>query len=278
MKAFRHLMNRFHLAAILCLISCGIGGAHAQSAPGDAGAGACDVLSRGGPDFGPLVKVCEYALASPRTLPNFVCTERVKRHANPKRKPDLITAELTFENMKSRYDDVTVNGKEKGRYRKSQDAVFEEEAIITGEFAMLFNVFDSTSRAEFSAPVDERIAGRRVKRYDFRVRRENNAGWTWFFVRGAVQPGYQGSVFVEPASGKISRLRVVASDVGSQSPVSEQTTTLDYGDVAIQEAGTHRVPVRGETVSCFRQLFGCVRFELSFDNFHKFGASTRIIP
>jgi hypothetical protein len=278
MRIISQLAN-VRVLAVLCVITCVLGKCEGQSGRSDAAAG-CDVITQRGTEFDLLASVCEYALASPRTLPNFVCKEHVKRYVKPNQKPDVIAAELTIENVKSHYDGVTVNGKPKGRFRASQDAVFEEEAVSTGEFAMLFNIFDPVSRAEFLAPVDVQVGHSRLKRYDFRVQRENNVGWTWFFMSGATRPGYHGSVFVEPDSGRISRLFVEVSEheVEAEAPVSQAKTTLDYGDVRIKDAGTHLVPIRGETVSCFRQLLGCIRFELSFDNFHKFGATTRIVP
>jgi hypothetical protein len=227
-----------------------------------------------------LRKACEYALASATALPNFICTERVKRYLSPNQKPDLITAELTIENTKSHYAGVAVNGKTKTRPGASEDDLFEEEAGSTGEFSMLFNLFDGTSRTEFSPPVDDRIGRLRVKRYDFRVRRENNVRWKWFFPGAAINPGYHGALFVETGSGKVSRLRieVTASEVDPYTPVSAQTTTIDYGDVSISGAGSYRLPVRSERVSCIPLLQGCMRYLLSFDDFHKFGATTRILP
>ncbi len=240
----------------------------------------CEALGTRGPEFESLAKVCRFALASPQTLPNFVCTEHIQRYLRPNRKPDLVEAELTIARMKSHYAYVSVNGKPKQHPVESQDTVFQEEAVSTGEFAMLFNVFDPISRAEFSPPVEERRGQSRWQRYDFRVRRENNVGWTWFFLNGSWRPGYHGSVFVEFATGKVVRLRVQASgnEIEAQTPVSEQTTTIDYADVSIRDVGTYRLPVRGETVSCIPLLQNCTRYVLGFDNFHKFGATTRIVP
>lgn len=243
-------------------------------------AAGCEALSGRGPEFELLAKVCQFALASPQTLPNFVCTEHIQRYLRPNKKPDLITAELTIAKMKSHYSDVTVNGKPKQIPFATQDTVFQEEAVSTGEFSMLFNVFDPLSRAEFSPPVEERNGRTRWKRYDFHVRRENNVGWTWFFLNGAMKPGYHGSLFVDGGAGNIARLRVQASgnEIEPQTAVSEQTTTIEYADVSIRDAGTYRLPVKGETVSCIPMLQGCTRYVLAFDNFHKFGARTRILP
>ena len=203
----------------------------------------------------------------------------MKRYFAPTDKPETVAAQLTVERMRSHYENVTVNGKSFQSGRTGDD-VFEEKAGSTGEFAMLFNVFDTASRAEFSAPVDATVGSNRVKRYDFRVLRRNNVNWTWFFITGGVNPGYHGSLFVDPATGAVSRLvvRVGGEEVDADTPVSEATTTIDYGDVEIGVTGTHHVPIGGESLSCFRFMNGCIRAEITFRNFHKFGAETRVSP
>jgi len=242
-----------------------------------AGSQSCDELQLRGPEFGALAKACQYAVATPRKLPDFVCTETVIQYLSPKQKPAVITAELTIEKTRSHYSAVTVNGKQK---YGNGDTIFEELVGSTGEFAMLFNVFDTSSHAEFDAPVDSVLDHRHVKRYDFRVKRENNIGWTWFFADASINPGYHGSIFVDPAAGAVFRLvvQVSSGEVDPQTPVSSATTTIDYRDVAIAEAGTHHVPVQAENTSCFRALNGCARAQLTFSNFHKFGSTSRIVP
>jgi hypothetical protein len=240
----------------------------------------CGKLRSRGGEFQPLIDACQYALQLPRTLPNLVCSETVQRRFSPKQKPDIITAELTVEKMHSHYANVSVNGRSHARAHTSGDDLFAEQITSTGEFAGLFNVFNGLSETEFALPVDAAVGQRRVKRYDFRVKRENNIGWRWYFVGSAINPGYHGSVFVDGTSGELVRLivRVTASEVDPETPVSESSTTLDYRDVVIGAAGARHVPVRGEHISCFRMLLGCVREELTFDDFHLFRADTRIIP
>jgi hypothetical protein len=240
----------------------------------------CHQLQQRGSDFGRLADTCRYAVSAPRTLPDFVCTEAVKQYLAPKAKPQVITAELTIEKTRSHYSAVTVNGKVRPTRGETGDAMFEELVGSTGEFAMLFNIFDPSSRAEFAPPADAAVEHRRLKRYDFRVRRENNLHWTWFFANAAINPGYHGSLFVDPATGEIFRLvvQVSSDEVDPETPVSEATTAIDYADVSIAEVGAHHLPVRGENTSCFRTLKGCTRSELTFSNFHKFGSTSRIEP
>ena len=143
-------------------------------------------------------------------------------------KPDIITAELRVENMHSHYSAVTVNGREQSRGGVSGDELFAEQVTSTGEFAFLFNVFNGSSRTEFAAPVEAVVGRRRLKRYDFRVRRENNTAWTWFFVGSAINPGYHGSVFVDGASGEVMRLvlQVSCDELDPATPVSEKSIAV----------------------------------------------------
>jgi hypothetical protein len=240
----------------------------------------CDELHERGPDFEQLANACQYAVTAPHTLPDFVCTETVKQYLSPSAKPQVITAELTIEKTRSHYSAVAVNGKIRPTRGEGGDAVFEGLVGSTGEFAMLFNIFDPSSQAEFAPPAAVTLEHRRLKRFDFRVKRENNLRWTWLFADAALNPGYHGSLFVDAASGEIFRLlvQVNSAEVDPETPVSEATTTVDYADVSIAGAGTHHLPVRGENISCFRTLKGCTRAELTFSNFHKFGSTVRIVP
>lgn len=247
----------------------------AEATPADS----CAQIESRGAEFQPLAKACRYALASPRTLPDFVCTEIVQRFFSPKEKPETVAAQLTVEKMRSHYENVTVNGK-LFQSRRTGDDVFEEKAGSTGEFAMLFNIFDPASKAAFQPPVDAAIGSKRCKRYDYRVQRKNNVNWTWFFTGTAINPGYHGSIFVDGRTGEVLRLivQVSADEIDADTPVSEATTTVNYGDVEIGAAGMQHVPLSGENVSCFRFMTGCIRATLTFRNFHKFGADTRIVP
>jgi hypothetical protein len=240
----------------------------------------CQSFSSRAPEFQRLSQACEYALALPQTLPDFVCTERVDRYYNPQQKPDLITAELSVEHTKSHYSDVIVNGEAVSRPGYSPDELFEEEAGTTGEFLMLFNVFDPGSLAEFSPPVNEQLGSVQVQRFDFRVHAANNHNWTWFFVGRSIRPGYHGSIFVEKETGQVARLRVqvTSQELDPQTPISEQTITIDYHDVLIPGLPAYRLPTTSESLSCFRVLLGCARYVQTFHDFHKFGAATRILP
>jgi hypothetical protein len=285
----RHLGASAILLLILCAggvarLSAGAANTRAQEGSADSGVPSCGELRRRGAEFEPLAQACEYALALPRTLPDLVCTESVKRFLSPQqKKPDTITAELTVEKMHSHYAAVMVNGKPAatgGNAGKPEDELFANLVGPTGDFALLFNVFNGASHTEFTAPVDAVLDHRHVRRYDFRVRRENNLNWTWFFVGASLNPGYHGSLFVDGRTGEVARLvlQVDSTEVDPGTPVSEATTTLDYGGVAISGLGTQHVPLRGENLSCLRGSLGCMRVTLAFSDFHKFGVATRIVP
>ncbi len=240
----------------------------------------CASIRARGPGFAPLADVCDYALSLPRVLPDLVCTETVQRQSSPKKKPDVITAAVRIERMHTHYTGLVVNGRIMHTAGETSDAQFQEHVTSTGEFALLFDVFRHSSQAEFAPAADDVVGHQHVKRYDFRVLRENNKDWTWYFIGAATNPGYHGSVFVDPANGKPVRLtlNVSSDELGEGFPIANATTTLDYANVVIGALGTHLVPVRGEHVSCFRGALGCIRETLRFGDFHKFGADTRIVP
>jgi hypothetical protein len=254
-------------------------------APNDAStrtnkAAACLALRSRGADFQPLAVACEHALELPHTLPDLVFTEKAVRRFSPKKNPDIITAEVTIQRMHSNYADVTVNCKNQSAPFLSGTEFFAEQVSSTGELAHLFNVFNEASQTEFAPPVDSSTGGKGVKRYDFRVKRENNTAWTWFFVRRAMNPGYHGSIYVDGRSGQVVQLnlQVTSDEMDAETPIAQASTTLEYAVVALGTAGTRHLPIRGQNTSCFRGVLGCVEVKLSFSNFHLFRADTRIIP
>ena len=240
----------------------------------------CQDLLTAGSGFQPLAKTCQFARDSQHNLPAFVCTETAKRYFSPKHKPDIITAELTVDkSMQSHYGSVLINGKiPRWSQDKSADDLFEEQVSSWGEFALLSNVFDPLSKAAFASPEEVKIAHERVKRYDFRVRRENNMHWGLLFMNAEIYPGYHGSLFVNE-SGTVVRIdaNISSDEVDSNTIVSSVEVSLDYAKTGITDSGVYNLPHRAESKSCFRSLLGCVRQEITFTNFHKFGSESRIL-
>lgn len=239
----------------------------------------CEELRRRDSPFLPLAETCQFALALPKTLPDLICTETMKRYLGEKSKADVVAAELTVKDMQSHYANVTVNGRLELEKSRSGDEIFSDQAGSTGEFALLFNLFAGVSHTDFSAPVVSMVNGRKALRYDFRVQRKNNVSWTWFFVGTAINPGYHGSIFLDARTGTVFRLflEVNSDEVDPETPISQSRTTIDYSDVKIGSAGVHHVPIRSENISCFRALIGCMRESVVFEGFHKFAAKARIL-
>src|SRR5690349_17833425 len=172
-KLIRTNFHCLHLTAVALLFvtsaaafGSAAGAAIEDSVPSEA---TCNNLKRGSQqeESEPLIKACQFAIALPHTLPDMTCTETVKRYFSPKNKPDIVTAGLTVERMHSHYSSVLVNGKFPRAYQgKSSDDLFQEQVFSSGEFALLFDVFDPLSHAEFASPVDTKIGHQRLRRYD----------------------------------------------------------------------------------------------------------------
>lgn len=238
---------------------------------------ACEGL-RSRKELAALAAACEEALQSPQTLPNLICKERVQRYLSPGKPPDNISADLRLEKLHTFYTNVTVNGKIQLTKGRTGNEIFEEQTVTTGEFAGLFNVFDQASRTEFKPSTD--TCGRGCLKYWFRVERQNNKAWTWSFIGSSINPGYHGSISVNEKSGAVQQLvlEVDGDEVDPETPVSKATTSIEYSDVETGSAGVQHVPFRGENISCFRAFSGCVRETFAFSDFHKFAATSKVLP
>lgn len=215
----------------------------------------------------------ESALNYTRLLPDFICTEMVRRYEDPHAKLiDILTLQLTYSGQRENYKLLTINGRPTFRPYDSVGGV-----ITQGEFASLLNeVFERRSEAEFQWDHWTTLRKRPTHVYGFRVA----AGKSHYRMsaigraeRYTAAVGQHGLVYIDGETSRTVRIIAEADSIPPDFPVRSATTTLDYDFVDI--AGRQfLLPLRAEArmTTVDRRTSN----EVEFHSYRKFAADTSI--
>ncbi len=263
----------------------------------------CAEIAPEGAQFGPLADACEYAL-SPSNLPNFVCQETVQRSARSLsqskwKNVDVVTVEAGFSKGRSdRYSKFAINGHpielppdiDRGQpLIKFLIGLHTGGWWSTGEFgALLVTVFNHQTAFQFNGNVDLRSGSSTA--FGFRLSRANNFSYHLRIGDMRFNPGLEGSLWIDSASGKLLRVEAHATDLDPLFPSIYHSEAINYGDVPISQIGTFLLPTAAEILECNRALDQqapgsdpntggmCYRNVISFHDCRKFVTEAHIVP
>ncbi|MEP7352110.1 MAG: hypothetical protein ABI824_02660 [Acidobacteriota bacterium] len=212
-----------------------------------------------------------------QSLPNFVTHQNTTRYIKDDaraqwRAQDLVTASLTYREGQEVYSDVRV-GK-----NKVQGALKDIEGFrTTGEFgAVLEEIFDPGTATLFSRSGADEIHGRRAIRYKFTVARDHSR-WRISSPSQLFYAGYQGTLWIDPDTGRIMRLEQQAAGLPKPFPFDTVEMSIDYDFVRLDVGKTFLLPTESEALDCIRSTSVCMRNQTSFRNYTKFDADSRLI-
>jgi hypothetical protein len=222
------------------------------------------------------------ALAYGRSLPNFVCTETVRRSSaapNPRQLPlvnwrlnDTLTVKLSYFDQKEDHKLMLIDG-------KPSDLSFESlgGAIGIGEFGgMLDGIFTPSSEAEFHWDSHKNIRGRRVAVYSYVVPQAHSSYLLSTSSRTGPRQalvGYRGVVEMEEDTGAVLRFTYEADRIPKDLELQYALTTVDY-DSADVGGAAYLLPLRSET-----ELRGAVvwmRNQMDFRDYNKYASDSKI--
>lgn len=173
----------------------------------------------------------QIALNYSAALPDFICSENVKRvvtlgvHSTS---ADSLTLQLTYFGQHEKYKVVTLNG------NSTQQSLESLGGLISGgEFgSLLLHVFEPASEAAFEWKSSSDIRKRRAAVYTYRVSRAKS-----HYVLGyhsntgklvTATAGYQGEVFLDSEKPKVLRITARADDLPKESGILLSTIEVDY--------------------------------------------------
>jgi hypothetical protein len=179
----------------------------------------------------------EAALQYSASLPDFICTEVVRRTQDPQgngrwRAMDTLTVKLSYSDHREDYKLMQINGKP-----TLLEYMYAGGSLSTGEFGTrLFTVFDPRSHGEFQWKGWTTLRKRRTARYAYHIARENSI-FKIQYGNAPVGPNviivpYHGEVFVDEETHMVLRLTQQA-EIPPTFPISFNESTVDYEFAAV---------------------------------------------
>ena len=184
-----------------------------------------------------LEQAREAALRYSDSLPDFICTEVVRRTQDPQgngrwRSLDTLTVKLSYFDHREDYKLMQINSRP-----TMLDFLHVGGSLSTGEFGTrLYSVFAIQSRGEFHWKGWTTLRKRRVARFSYRVERERSN----FLIQYGDVPGgpnsiivpYHGDVFVDVETHMVLRL-IQQAEIPPGFPISANDSTIDYEFAAV---------------------------------------------
>lgn len=218
-----------------------------------------------------------YALEYSQTLPDFICTEVVRRYRDgidpgTWSLTDTLTVRLSYYGHRETYKLVLVNNKAADRSYEAMGG-----SISEGEFgSLLRQVFEAEASTEIHFARWDSIGDRRVAVFAYRMTAEH-ARYAVNFVlndqRYSSIAGRRGSVYVDPSTGQILRIASAADALPPDYPVQKLTSTLDYA--ATEIGGRTFLLPRTAEVEMQAGTYQ-TRNSIEFLTYHKFDANVDV--
>lgn len=223
------------------------------------------------------------ALEYVHSLPDFVCTEVIRRYAAPNdrsaglrfedwRLNDTLTVQLGYFEGKEQHKLTLIDG-------NPADQTYESVggSVGSGEFGgMMYSIFDPSSAATFRWGKWKNVRRRRAAVYSYEVQQPHSR---YLLVsRGSGSPlsavvGFHGELEVDRETGAVLRLTYVADRIPKELRLDSAVTTVvyDFTDVG---GRSYLLPANSETV-----LEGpreSTRNHMDFRNYGKFSSESFI--
>jgi hypothetical protein len=225
-----------------------------------------------------IEKARELALQYTADLPNFICTETIRRYEMPKRSQswepqDTLTLDVAYSEKGESYKLLTINGK---ATKKS----FHDVGGFTsnGEFGTILQwVFRPQSMTKFQWQRWTNLRGRLTHVLSYRVEKDRSnyqASFSKLFGAHRGIFAFSGLVYVDRETNQVMRLTHAIEDIPANWPVVGIPSELDYGfgDVGGQK---FLLPLRAEMRVLLRNG-NKTRNVMEFGNYRKFSSEATL--
>lgn len=228
------------------------------------------------PDDSLIDKTREVTFEFADKLPNFLAEENMARFARETNAQgwtslDVVSAEIIYENGQESYRNLKINGSPTTKKIEELSGAWS-----TGEFATTLNgLLHPDTHAQFRDGGDTAINGVRARVFDFEVEQENSH-WKVQAGTQSLTAAYQGSLWIDPDTGRALRVEIQARNLPSDFPMDVVESAVDYSAVRIA-GNAVLMPVRAESLGCQRGTHACSRNVIDFRNYRKYSSDTKII-
>jgi hypothetical protein len=240
----------------------------------------CQAIASGNPQLAPVAKLCKFALTYQQELPDFLAEMTVTEHRL--RSTTVIVGQVGLNQGHEIYSATTVNGKPADADNASNMFPLSMRFTSSGEFgAMLVDLFHP-NMAEFQFRKQATLNGTRAMVYDFHISALSNTFWRLTDATGhTLHPELRGELWIDTGTGRVMREIFEPVHLPSNFEITKATTSIDYAETIVGEAGVFLLASRSESNVCTREppvdRASCVANVKTFRNYRKFAATTRIL-
>jgi len=216
-----------------------------------------------------IEKAREVALQYTANLPNFICTETIRRSQLPRGSQtwkllDTIAVDVAFSDQGERYNLLTINGKPT---RKSFRKI--GGTMSGGEFGgLLQGIFQPESQTKFQSERPTDMRGRATHVFSYRIEQPSfgvNSG-----RRFHMKAAFGGLVYVDRETYRVLKFTAVTSGIPANFPITAVSEELDYGFVEIS-GQQFLLPLHAQ-LNVTLQDGNQTRNEMEFGNYRKFSS------
>jgi len=222
----------------------------------------------------------EYALNYTKSLPNFLCTQVVRRKAAPAagirndgepswQTQDTLTLRLSYFEQKEDYKLILVNNQ-----MTTQDYNTLGGATSTGEFgSLLKQVFEPETEARFEWDHWGTLRGRRSLVFRYHVDQSRSQWGIDYERKQHIFPAYHGLVYIDKEMRVVTRVTLEAENIPASFPVHKAETVLDY---AFQDISGNDFLVPQKSTTDMSADGVLTRNEIEFRLYRKYSADAAI--
>jgi len=220
-----------------------------------------------------LAGACEFALAIPHRMPNFICEETTGRFREDSRHAiDVITATLRYEDGKESFSDIKLSGK------TVPPAVVDQLTGLwsTGEFGgNLQALFDAINKPVFGFIGEKKLGTRPAWGFSYRIAEQSNPRWWLTSDDQRIAPPYSGELWLDQKTGELVMFRLTADGIPKKFPTQGAETLTAYTNVSFDDGTGFVLPVQSVVKTKYHGVM--TTNVLQFRNCHKFRAKSRML-
>ena len=221
-----------------------------------------------------IEKARELALEYTANLPNFICTETIRRSQRPRRSQtwkllDTIAVDVAFSDQGERYKLLTINGKPTRKSFKEIGGIWSD-----AEFgSMLQWIFQPESQTKFQSERPTDMRGRPTLVFSYRIEQDHSKYGVNSNKRHMIA-AFGGLVYVDRETNRVLKITAVASGIPAKSPITAVSSGLDYGFAEIS-GQKFFLPLHAQ-LNVTMQDGNQTRNEMEFGNYRKFSSEATL--
>jgi hypothetical protein len=222
-----------------------------------------------------IEKAREVALQYTANLPNFICTETIRRSQLPRRsqtwKPlDTIAVDVAFSDKGERYNLLTINGKPTKKSFKEIGGIQSDS-----EFGTLLRwIFQPESHTKFDWERSEELRGRPTLVFSYRIEQDHSKFEVNSGTRFHMMAAFGGLVYVDRETDRVLKITAVPTGIPSDWPITAASEELDYGFAEIS-GEKFFLPLHA-LLNVTIQDGTQTRNEMEFGNYRKFSSEATL--